>query len=130
MTRELKMAAKLACKALKRFQPRVLWVSSECGPYSPLQRSHARNLPEYLAFADEMHMYAGVCNGFQVNLRNKENQLLCKGWRLDSTWPELSKHMNLRCGGQHGKGAREGGVYFTAHYKPEFGQAFAEVFAA
>ena len=158
---------KLACKALKRFQPRVLWISSECGPYSPLQnintrttqqienlrrkretamvmhkhcmrvareakrlsihvvwewsqRSHAWNLPEYLAFSDEMRMYTGVCNGCQVNLRNKENQLLCKAWRLDSTWPELSKHMNLRCGGQHSKGVCEGGVYFTAYYTPEF----------
>ena len=81
------------------------------------ERCRAWSLPEYLQFSEDLGMRTGVCNGCQVN----EN-LLCKGWRMDSTWAELSKHMNLRCNGKHSKGSCLGGIYFTSFYTTEFAE--------
>ena len=157
----------LACRLVKHHSPRVLWVSSDCGPFSPLQnlnrqqnqhenrlqakrdkaqvvyqncmqvaryarglgcevvwewaqRSTAWNLPQYLQFAEEMHMHTGTCNGCQVNLRNQEGKLMCKAWRLDTTWAGLAQHMNLKCRGGHAKGNGLGGVCPGKLYTPEF----------
>ena len=160
---------KFACHMLSRCKPVVLWVSSECGPYSPLQNINQRteqqreqlhvkreresdrdmyrncmtvarkahslgiavvwewsqrcmawSLPEYLAFAEELKMHTGVCNGCQVNLRNSEGLLLRKAWGIDSTWAELARHINLKCAGNHKRGQCISGVYHTAYYTPEF----------
>eukprot|EP00439_Symbiodinium_sp_Y106_P027988 s1180_g3.t1 len=93
------------------------------------QRCQAWNLPEYLAFSEAMGMHTGICNGCQVNLRDREERLLCKAWRVDSTWPELSKHLNLRCSGQHKKGVCTGNVYYTAFYTPEFAKRLVRFIA-
>ena len=60
------------------------------------QRCTAWSLPEYLAFAEELKMHTGVCNGCQVNLRNSEGLLPRKAWRIDSTWAELAQTLNAR----------------------------------
>ena len=157
----------LACRLVQHHRPKVLWISSDCGPFSPLQnlskqqpqhearlhekqnqaqnlyhncmqvaryarnlglevvwewaqRSTAWSLPMYLEFAEELHLHTSNCNGCQVNLRNQEGKLMCKAWRMDTTWARLGQHLNLQCRGGHAKGRGLGEANRTTLYTPEF----------
>lgn len=154
---------------LKNNTPKVLWIATECGPFSPIQhlnqrderqrteleekrvkarqqyeggrdiaryahslgivvvwewseRCEAWRHEDHLKFMEQLNMRTAVCKGCQVNLREPSGRLLCKGWRLATTWVELSHHMNLTCPGNHAKGKCEGSgiVRMTAFYTPQF----------
>ena len=79
----------------------------------------------YLEFAEELHLHTSNCNGCQVNLRNQEGKLMCKAWRMDTTWARLGQHLNLQCRGGHAKGRGLGGANRTTLYTPEFAVGFA-----
>ena len=64
-----------------------------------------------------------IVRGCQVNLRNKQGQLISKGWKLMTTDEKLSQRMNLPCS-CHPKTVHvpcEGSVTReTAYYTKEF----------
>ena len=50
----------------------------------------------------------GVCKGCQVNLRNSQGVLMCKGWGISSNWGPFVQHMSLSCDGRHARARCEG----------------------
>ena len=130
--------------------PRHVWISTECGPYSPTQnmnqqtseqiqaleekqtkarkqyhgglvvskyaqrrgahvhwewasRCRAWNLKEIEDWMKTAKTSTAIVSGCNVNLRNEKRQLLGKSWRVESTCPNFSQGLDLRC--KHGRGA-------------------------
>ena len=52
---------------------------------------------------EEVGLYRGVCQGCQVNLRNYQGALSCKGWGLACNEGALVQNMSLVCDGKHAK---------------------------
>ena len=143
-------------KTILELEPDLVWISPECGPYSPLQRTNQRNeqqvlsleekrrhavlqyegsaeivkaswkhgihcmlemsercegwkLPWFEQLSKEVPLFEGVCHGCQVNLRNDQGVLMCKGWGLRGTNGPLVEHVNLACDGRHAKAHCSGG---------------------
>ena len=156
-------------------RPRLVWISPECGPFSPLQhlnrrteqqradlqekRRHAKlqyegaveiaeyakglgidfvielserceawQLPVLQKFQDRVQGTIGVCKGCQVGLRDKDGQLLGKGWKMLGSNQELIRHMSLRCTTDHPHGKCEGSnvCRSTAFYPPRFAKRVME----
>ena len=77
--------------------------------------------PWYRALSRELELYEGVCQGCQVNLRDFQGAMLCKGWRLASTDGALVQNMSLVCDGRHSRGRCTGeSCKQTAGYTREF----------
>ena len=66
-------------------------------------------------------LYRGTCQGCQVNLRNYQGALSCKGWGLASTDGAFVQNMSLVCDGRHAK-SKGGGLGQTCQreYPREF----------
>ena len=65
----------------------------------------------------ELELYTGVCQGCQVNLRDFQGALSCKGWQFASTDGALVQTLSLRCDDRHSKNrnrfAHRGGFQYT-----------------
>ena len=59
----------------------------------------------YLDLARDLRLYEGLCQGCQMNLRNYQGALSCKGWGLSSTDGALVQNMSLACDGKHSRRA-------------------------
>ena len=142
-------------KTIAELKPTMVWISPECGPYSPLQRTNQRNAAQKASLQDkrqhalaqyegaasilraaatlgchvvlelserceawqhdwcrklhrDLSLHHGVCKGCQVNLRNSQGVLMCKGWGISSNWGPFVQHMSLSCDGRHAKARCEG----------------------
>ena len=51
--------------------------------------------------SQELELYTGVCQGCQVNLRDFQGALSCKGWQVASADGALVQTLSLRCDGRH-----------------------------
>ena len=52
---------------------------------------------------DSLNMYKGVCQGCQMNLRNFQGALVCRGWGITSNDGALVQNLSLGCDGKHAK---------------------------
>ena len=52
---------------------------------------------------EEIGLYRGMCQGCQVNLRNYQGALSCKGWGIACNEGALVQNMSLVCDGKHAK---------------------------
>ena len=120
---------KKTLEVLKRERPDHLWISTECGAFSPMQNINRRTqeglLVAWYAFSlgcqvhwewsrkcrawkwplmDEWRKVCGtqtaILSGCQVNLRGeKSGKLLGKEWRVESTSSTFSKAIHCPCQG-------------------------------
>ena len=156
-------------------RPELLWMSPECGPFSPMQHLNMRDdrqrtaltekrqkakkqyeavceigrhahsigvpfvielsercegwkLPMFTSLQQDLQCSAGVCKGCQVGLRNSNQELMGKGWRLMGTCKGLVQHMTLKCQGNHQHGSCEGSknCQLSAFYTPQFAKRVME----
>ena len=70
---------------------------------------------------ESLNLYKGTCQGCQVNLRNFQGALVCRGWGLASNDGALVQNMSLGCDGKH---ARPKGPENRQTYKKGYTREF------
>ena len=161
---------KNAIQQCKERRPLNLWISTECGPYSPMQNGNQRteqqardlegkreraqlqykgaatvaraaskmgiivhwewsehcrawSLDVFTSLAKELQFMFAVTKGCTVGLKTPDTQeLMGKGWKIATQCPNMAKHMNLACQGNHTHASCEGGrrTQHSALYTPAF----------
>ena len=83
------------------------------------ERCEGWKLAMFTSPQQDLQCSAGVCKGCQVGLRNTEQELVGKGWRLMGTCEGL---IHLKCQGNHQHGKCEGSknCHLSAFYTPQF----------
>ena len=77
----------------------------------------------------ELELYVGTCKGCQVNYRDYQGALLCKGWTLASTDGALVQNMSLSCDNKHSQGRGTGCEGFKQQmYTKEFTRRVVKYF--
>ena len=76
----------------------------------------------YVDVEKECVLYKGVCQGCQVNRRDFQGSLLCRGWGLASNDGALIQHMSLVCDGRHSKSRNP---MYASRHSPEYPREFA-----
>lgn len=80
------------------------------------ERCEAWKLDFLTDFLEHYRMQKAICHGCTVGLRTKDqSKILCKGWGIATTNPQLAQHMNLRCQKNHAKG-EAGQTAHTSRY--------------
>ena len=76
----------------------------------------------YVDVEKECLLYKGICQGCQVNRRDFQGSLLCRGWGLASSDGALIQHMSLMCDGRHSKSRNP---MYASRHSPEYPREFA-----
>ena len=65
------------------------------------ESSEAWNQSWAQSLQHDLALYVGTCQGCQVNYRDYQGALLCKGWTLASTDGAMAQYMSLSCDRKH-----------------------------
>ena len=76
----------------------------------------------YSSVEDECKLYKGICQGCQVNRRDFQGGLVCRGWGLASSDGALVQNLSLVCDGKHSKSRNP---CYESKHSPEYPREFA-----